>query len=606
MKNLHEILHESIKKVLLENRESKNINLARKFLKSKGYNDENAQKILDAIRTGIPNSRLAQCKFLLGVSRLYVGRELNDGENIQKLNKLLPYIASDAHVNEYDSNLNDLSLEDINRRFASAVQQDSELSRKNSYSKRHVRNSEYDIVRIPDFEEASKYGKYTSWCVTHDKNMYNSYTKNGIGLFYFCLKNGFENVRKIKGENAPLDEYGLSMIAVSVDEDGEVNTITSRWNHDMEGNDHIMSKDELEDLLGINFYEVFKPYSDEELMKKGYISVSKVRELLSNGKELSEIFKTVRKVSADLLLCSNGNGKSIFYNVKYGKIPDCIKKWFNIVRTFSYNLFIVNSDSKWSLANVEGELIGDGKLWFDYINKFSDGFAKVKLNGSYSLIDKSCKLIGDGKLWFDGIYEFLNGFCIVILNKKYSFINSEGKLIKDGKLWLDWADNFYEGFAVVELNDKYTLIDENGDFIGDGNAWFYSVSEFTNGFSVVEDNDKCSFIDKNGKLIGGGDEWFDNVYDFHNGFAGVELNHKWSFIDGNGKLIGNGKIWFDSISNFHDGFADVNLNDEWFIIDKSVNFYDITTKQPIKSPFSNESIDKVGKILRECINDYLK
>ena len=48
--------------------------------------------------------------------------------------------------------------------------------------------------------------------------MYDSYTCNGINQIYFCLRNGFENVKPIVGKGCPLDEYGLSMISVIVNE----------------------------------------------------------------------------------------------------------------------------------------------------------------------------------------------------------------------------------------------------------------------------------------------------------------------------------------------------------------------------------------------------
>lgn len=497
MDYINRILYENIRNVLLENRESKNINLARKFLKSKGYDDENAQKILDGIRTDIPNSRLAQCKFLLGISRLYVEGKLDDGGNIQKFNKLLPYIASEAHVNEYDNNLNGMSLEDIENRFSEIRKRDVELSRKNSYSKKRSVNGNYNIVRIPDFGTASRYGGYTEWCVTHDKSMYDSYTDNGIGLFYFCLRKGFENVRKIKGENAPLDEYGLSMIAVSVDENGDVNTITCRWNHDMEGNDHIMSKDELEDLLGVNFYETFKPYSDEELMKKGYMPIKKLREMLDSGQELSNVLKSVQRMSNELFLGIGNNEKFIIYNINEGQIPGWINKWI------------------------------------DYIGIFKYGLCKVE--------------IGD----------------------KMSFIDVEGNLIGGGKVWFDWVSDFNDGFAAVELDDKY------------------------------------SFIDTNGNLIGNGNLWFDGTGLFYEGFARVRRGNKKTFIDTKGNFIGNGKLWFDKISNFTFGFAEVSIGNDNFLIDKKGNFYDIETKRPIKAPLNNESVDRIGRILRECIDNYL-
>ena len=99
--------------------------------------------------------------------------------------------------------------------------------------------------------------------------MYNSYTKDGIGLFYFCLKDGFENVQKVEGEGCPLDEYGKSMIAISVNDDGSLNTATCRWNHDNGGNDNIF-KDakEVSQFFGVNFFDTFKPRSVDELLAK--------------------------------------------------------------------------------------------------------------------------------------------------------------------------------------------------------------------------------------------------------------------------------------------------------------------------------------------------
>ena len=119
---------------------------------------------------------------------MYLNGELSDGNTIMKLNKTLKYVASDTHVNEYDNNLNGLSINDLVQRFAGVQQQDAESSRAESYSKQYTRNSDYTIVRIPDAETAAEYGDYTSWCVTHDEDMYVSYTNNGTGLFYFCLK----------------------------------------------------------------------------------------------------------------------------------------------------------------------------------------------------------------------------------------------------------------------------------------------------------------------------------------------------------------------------------------------------------------------------------
>jgi len=44
------------------------------------------------------------------------------------------------------------------------------------------------------------------------------------------------------------------MLAISVDTQGNLNTCTCRWNHDNGGNDGILNKNQIESLLGVNFY----------------------------------------------------------------------------------------------------------------------------------------------------------------------------------------------------------------------------------------------------------------------------------------------------------------------------------------------------------------
>ena len=402
MKKIH-ILENTLRSVLLENRESKNINLARKFLKSHGYDDEQAQRTLDAIRTDMPNTRLAQCKFLLGVVRLFLNKELADGNAIMKLNSYLPYIASDAHVNEYDNDLNGMSYDEIAERFRPMYTQDAEKSRKESYSKKRTVNTEYSIVRIPDFETASKYGDYTTWCVTHDDYAYDSYTSEGHGLFYFCLRKGFERVPQDVGEGCPLDEYGLSMIAVSVTDEGEPNTITCRWNHENGANNHVMSKDDLEDLLGVNFYEVFKPYTEDELLERGLYTVSMLRRWVSEGKDILDICKN-KQLTNKLYVCYLDTQNFILYNKELNQISPKNNIKLIFVSDFVNNFAKISrqNDEFYSFINGNGQQICD---WFWDVEDFqliSDNdsnkilLAKVQReDGKWSLINTQGKQICD-------------------------------------------------------------------------------------------------------------------------------------------------------------------------------------------------------------------
>ena len=482
------ITEAQFRRLLFEN-EGGNMKRARKYLEAKGYSPEQRQKILDTVRTDILNSRLQQCKFLLGVTRLYIEGQLRDGNAISQLNKALKYIASDAHINEYDYNLNGESLDTLVQRFSGVAKADFEQSKAASNARQLTPNKDYTIVPIDNPKEAAKYGKYTSWCVTHHSDMYDSYTANGAGRFYFCLRHGFENEPKIEGEGCPLDSYGLSMIAVSITMEGEVNTITCRWNHDNGGNDNIMTIEQLEDLLGRNFYQTFKPYTREELHAKGVILFDEVQGLLDSGKKPREIFEHV----------------SNFYD----------------------GFAQVGLNDKYNLINTEGKLLSN--QWFDWVRDFREGFAPVSLNNKWNFINAKGKLFLNQ--WFDNVSYFYEGFAAIRLNNKYNFINTEGKLLSNQ--WFDEVlTSFNGGFAQVRLNDKYNFINTEGEIIS--NQWFNWIGVFREGFAPIDLNNKYNFINTEGKLLS--NHWFDKFSYFQEGFAEVQLNDKWYKIDTEGNL----------------------------------------------------------------------
>ena len=438
--------------LLTEDRASKNISFARRYIMSNGYNQEQAQQVIDSIRHDIPNVRLAQYKFILGVTRMYLDGQLQSGREIGELNKTLKYVASDAHVNEYNYDLNGEDYITLTERFKGVAKSDLESDMVASNARQYTVNENYTIVPIDNPEEAAKYGNYTSWCVTHDKDMYNSYTNNGTGRFYFCLRKGFENEPEEQGEGCPLDSYGLSMIAVSVDMEGAVNTITCRWNHNMDGNDNVMSVEELEQVIGRNFYQTFKPYSREELHAKGIILFDEVQELLDSGKQLEYIF--------DVVWGFNGGFARVKLNDKYNYINTegrlISNQWFDDVWGFNNGIAEVELNRKYNFINQEGRLISN--QWFDYTDNFINGFSLVELNNKRNFINQEGRLISNQ--WFDDAWGFYNGFAKVRLKNKWNYINTEGRLISNQ--WFDYAERFYNGFAKVQLNNKWLRLYSDG------------------------------------------------------------------------------------------------------------------------------------------------
>ena len=407
--------------MLTEGKQTKNRNAAKNYIMQElGYSESGAMKFIGQLKVKIPSVRLQQEKFLLGVARLFIDGELrvNDDFKCTNFNQTLKLIASDAHVNEYDNNLNGMSADDLIKRFADV--RVGELSKRKELmgGKQYHQNREYTIVPINSYEEAKKYSPYTEWCVTHYPGAYEGNTAGGTGRFYFCLQNGFENVPEKVGPNAPLDAYGLSMIAVCVTMEGEVKSITCRWNHKNGGSDNVMDDEQLSDLLGVNFYNVFKPYTREELHAKGVILFDEVQPMLDNGVSPTDIFEEIYD----------------FYD----------------------GYAMVKLNRKWNFINRNNKLLSD--TWFHGVGNFSDGYAIVLLDYKGNFIDKNGKLLSD--TWFDWVDDFYNGYAKVRLGNKWNFIDKNGKCISD--TWFDWVDDFYDGYVRVNLDGKYFTIDKNG------------------------------------------------------------------------------------------------------------------------------------------------
>lgn len=209
-------------------------------------------------------------KYTMGLARLAIEQigmfyTNHDHSKISKLKAMALFITEHPDlVPEYDGNFNGLKYLQLEDQVY-PILKEYNLKNRDELSD-FVENTDYEIVPIKNFEQSSQYGKYTSWCVTHGQDHFNSYTNNGQ-KFYFCLKDGFENIPKRAGENAPLDEYGLSMISVQVNKDGEPEHITTRWNHDYNGenNPSLKTPKQVQEVVGVNFYETFKPWTEEEL-----------------------------------------------------------------------------------------------------------------------------------------------------------------------------------------------------------------------------------------------------------------------------------------------------------------------------------------------------
>ena len=447
---LKALISESIRHVLNENARDKR---ALDFLKSKGYEDYNERmQIIGSLKFDIPNLRLDGNKFLLGASRMFLDGQLRDEQSIRKVDNALKFIHADGHTGEFDENLNGKSPDELHEMFREASRQMSANDRRRSASQQFSGGSQYRIIPINSYEEAEPYGKYTPWCVTHGKDAFDSYTQGG-NRFYFCLKDGFENVQK-DDDGAPLNEWGLSMIAVNIDMNGDLTRTTTRYNHDFNGenNPELETTEQLEKVLNVPFYQTFKPYTREELHAMGIILFDEVQELLDAGTPPRKIFQNVGDFSEGFA--------RVFLNGKYNFIDRNCKllsnTGFDYASDFSGGFALVELNNKLNYIDKNGKFLSN--TGFDYVSDFSEGFARVFLNGKYNFIDNNVKLLFN--TWFDNVGDFSEGFARVSLNGKYNFIDRNCKLLSN--TWFDYASDFFEGFGRVRLNYKWNFIDKNG------------------------------------------------------------------------------------------------------------------------------------------------
>ena len=329
--------------LLLESKEDK----TKRMLRSKGY--DNPSEIINAVKQSfseLEHSKRPAYKFLYGICRMYVDKEFQNVNDISTMNGMLKTISEEPHLSEYDDNLNGLSKEEIFQRFLPIQKKEAEDEINFVKRMKFTGESDYEIVKIDSYQDASKYKSYTSWCVTQNSSHFESYSSDGMNQFYFCLKKGFENVKK-DNKDAPLNEYGLSMISVCVDYNGMPLYITTRYNHEFDGenNEDLCSPRQVSEVINMNFFEVFKPSKKGEKFNK-----YKIQEKLENGEDINSLFDRTYKITNDFYLVQNERKQSFIYKNKL------VSDWFDYTFDIGKIEFIEEKNDK-PVIDYNGDIV---------------------------------------------------------------------------------------------------------------------------------------------------------------------------------------------------------------------------------------------------------
>ena len=514
--------------LITENRASKNQSLARKMVRSINPSLDD-KEFVETVLHDIPNVRKADFHLYPAVVRfvLEAGNRL-DASTIQELNRYLGSVAENAKKQGYDQNLNGMSLQEFFDKFRNDVnnkiQKDKDES--STYGEGDGNYNGYDIVFIPDFETSSQYKDYTSWCITSNADMFERYTNYGTGYFYFLLKDGFENVSREKGSNCPLDEYGLSMIAVSFRADNSINTVTCRWNHDNGGDDSIMSPNQLSKLIGADIFSVCKDtrnnlpegitpfrstsdgltiYRDDNrddyfvtdsidsyplyfnkndyVMSIGEDSITKYPSIiLLNGKVISlqhHQFKQYFKIDNKIYLSSYWDRiKEVeTVDLNTGKIE--LDKTFKDMKVLNQNFVaFTTSDNHQFLYNAETKQTTIDEKWDEIYGMTNYYDCLVRKDDKYSIF--KAQDWGYAIPWCINIVHYGNLFLLENQNGKKYLCNSNGGLddfnYDDIKL-IQKPNSFREYIFVAQKGNSYYIIDIDDSDIPYSEELDYDIEE---------------------------------------------------------------------------------------------------------------------------------
>ena len=526
----------------------------------------------------------------LGLNMTRLVTENNCPQEIGVLKNIVRFIECTPELNEkFDEDLNGLSYFDLYDTI-NPMRKNSNRLNQERLSSLKLQNKNYRVIPIHSQEEASRYSGYTSWCITTMLDQWENYTRFGR-RFYFLLKDGFENIPRPSDPaavGAPFDAYGLSMISVLVDMEGEPTLVTTRYNHEFNGenNPDLHTSEQAQNITGINFYKELKPYTSEELHSMGIVLFDEVPELLTSGEDIYDIFDDVDYWNNEFYRVSlnekynllNEKSNTMLYRRWYDNIGDCIE-----------GLAPVKLKGKWGCINKTGREICPCK--YDVVLESSEGLVRVKLNGKWGYINKTGKEVIPFK--YEGVTDFFDGLAKVELNGKCGYIGKTGNEVIPCKY--DLVGDFKEGFAKVELDGKWGYIDKTGREIC--SIKYDGICEFHEGLARAELNGKIGFIDKTGREVIPCK--YDNTRDFSEGLAGVALNNKWGFVDKSDKEVIPCR--YDYAGDFFKGFAQVCFDGKWSYIDKHGNWY---VKKPSVLPESitKITISDIRYMVNECIN----
>jgi hypothetical protein len=165
-----------------------------------------------------------------------------------------------------------VSFEELDNRYGKQIDVENAEESERINNTQYTEDGDYKIVGPVDFETAHKYAEMTGdmqhdstkMCYGMFRSTWEDYTNDGNYNVYVLLKNGWDKLEPVHDDesNSGYDTYGLSMIWVIVDDEGDLAYCNTRWNHAARYKsgrsvDNALTREEISSIIGKNFMQTF-------------------------------------------------------------------------------------------------------------------------------------------------------------------------------------------------------------------------------------------------------------------------------------------------------------------------------------------------------------
>jgi hypothetical protein len=526
-------------------------------ISSSDFNDYGHYKLKDWMRLRLLkdfNTRNQSAnKMLRGIIRISCGNEISrfssmTEEQAKKYKAFTVLVANLLkHGIALNEDLNGMSFGELMRKYGVYGKMDSFNAWKLKASSNGEENrSQYRVIPIHSYEEARTYYNNCAWCVVQDSSYFEDYTMDG-SQFFFCLKDGYQDIPKKVGRFCPLDEYGLSMVAVLIFPNGNVKSITTRWNHEHggENNDRLRTLEQVEQVMGIP-----KSYFIPQIDRPKF-SIDDIEHLLTNTDiDVEDIFSHI----TDL-----GNGYQVVqaYDER-DNVRSNILKGREVILPEWYYLHIANRDgSVWFKPDSYTCILWDGERGFvtdeaiDCIrfprplDRLGNYYAVEYDFDEFEIIDRDCN--NSYPIKGDTPTEILavegSNYCVVKQSSKLSILDTSNKLkvvwAGDGKTY-SWVDptSYSEdtviirktiGASINKRNYNYVFLDLRNRSILGNDIDIVEAKPFSGNKALVKIGNINTYMQnglkRDGTLMFDGEKIY--VWDsYDNGYLQIALEGK--------------------------------------------------------------------------------